>query len=225
MQETKVNLKNLTAYAVAWFEMLQEKYGKGLKRRTSYDEIAQIDASEVVSANQRLYVNREDGFIGLNWRQHEFVTECTILDSVLTLMADGGLKVSKVSDKIFMGREILHVAIFPKDGDTAFYTMIYQDKESGKAFAKKFQIGGLSRDKLYPLVKSEGSRVLYLEVSAQEKLMPKTVRIALDGRSGARIREFDFDLTTVPVSTRTAKGLTITKWNIKEVKRVDLALK
>lgn len=225
MQETKVNLKNLTAYAVAWFEMLQEKYGKGLKRRTSYDEIAQIDASEVVSANQRLYVNREDGFIGLNWRQHEFVQECTILDSVLTLMADGGLKVSKVADKIFMGREILHVAIFPKDGDTAFYTMIYQDKESGKAFAKKFQIGGLSRDKLYPLVKSEGSRVLYLEVSAQEKLMPKTVRIALDGRSGARIREFDFDLTAVPVSTRTAKGLTITKWNIKEVKRVDLALK
>jgi topoisomerase-4 subunit A len=225
MQETKVNLKNLTAYAVAWFEMLQEKYGKGLKRRTSYDEIAQIDASEVVSANQRLYVNREDGFIGLNWRQHEFVQECTILDSVLTLMADGGLKVSKVADKTFMGREILHVAIFPKDGDTAFYTMIYQDKESGKAFAKKFQIGGLSRDKLYPLVKSEGSRVLYLEVSAQEKLMPKTVRIALDGRSGARIREFDFDLTAVPVSTRTAKGLTITKWNIKEVKRVDLALK
>ena len=225
MQETKVNLKNLTAYAVAWFEMLQEKYGKGLKRRTSYDEIAQIDASEVVSANQRLYVNREDGFIGLNWRQHEFVQECTILDSVLTLMADGGLKVSKVADKIFMGREILHVAIFPKDGDTAFYTMIYQDKESGKAFAKKFQIGGLSRDKLYPLVKSDGSRVLYLEVSAQEKLMPKTVRIALDGRSGARIREFDFDLTAVPVSTRTAKGLTITKWNIKEVKRVDLALK
>ena len=225
MQETKVNLKNLTAYAVAWFEMLQEKYGKGLKRRTSYDEIAQIDASEVVSANQRLYVNREDGFIGLNWRQHEFVQECTILDSVLTLMADGGLKVSKVADKIFMGREILHVAIFPKDGDTAFYTMIYQDKESGKAFAKKFQIGGLSRDKLYPLVKSEGSRVLYLEVSAQEKLMPKTVRIALDGRSGARIREFDFNLTAVPVSTRTAKGLTITKWNIKEVKRVDLALK
>jgi topoisomerase-4 subunit A len=225
MQETKVNLKNLTAYAVAWFEMLQEKYGKGLKRRTSYDEIAQIDASEVVSANQRLYVNREDGFIGLNWRQHEFVQECTILDSVLTLMADGGLKVSKVADKIFMGREILHIAIFPKDGDTAFYTMIYQDKESGKAFAKKFQIGGLSRDKLYPLVKSEGSRVLYLEVSAQEKLMPKTVRIALDGRSGARIREFDFDLTAVPVSTRTAKGLTITKWNIKEVKRVDLALK
>ena len=225
IKETKANLRKLTEYAVAWFEMLAEKYGKGIKRKTSYDEIEQIDASEVVSANQRLYVNREDGFIGLNWRQHEFVQDCTILDSALCLMADGSLKVSKVTDKIFMGREIIHVAVWPKDGDTNFYTMIYQDKESGKAFAKKFQIGGLSRDKLYPLVKSEGSRVVYLEVSKTEKEMPKKVHISLDGRSGARNRELDFDLTTVPVSTRTAKGLTITKWAIKEVKRTDLALK
>src|SRR5580692_11521350 len=116
MKETRNHLKNLTAYAVSWFEMLQEKYGKGIKRRTSYDEIAQIDASAVVSANQRLYVNREDGFIGLNWRQHEFVTECTILDSVLTIMRDGSLKVSKVGDKVFMGRKIIHCAIWPKDG-------------------------------------------------------------------------------------------------------------
>ena len=224
MKETKTNLKGLTAYAIAWFEQLQEKYGKGLKRRTSYDEIEQINASEVVSANQRLYVNREDGFIGLNWRQHEFVSECTILDSALCIMADGGLKVTKVTDKVFMGREIIHCAVFPKDGDTNFYTMIYQDKASGKAFAKKFQIGGLSRDKLYPLVKSEGSRVVYFEVSAKEKDMPKMLHVSLDGRSGARIRELDFDMTAVPVSSRSAKGLTVTKWNVKEVKRMDLAL-
>src|ERR1700712_2616577 len=143
--------------------MLQEKYGKGIKRRTSYDEIEQIDASAVVSANQRLYVNREDGFIGLNWRQHEFVQECTILDSALCFMADGSLKVAKVADKVFMGRDIIHCAGFPADGDKNFYTMVYQDKESGKAFAKKFQIGGLSRDKLYPLVKSEGSKVVFFE--------------------------------------------------------------
>src|SRR4029079_6676689 len=139
IQETKADLKNLTGYAVAWFEMLQEKYGKGQKRRTSYDEIEQIDASAVVSANQRLYVNRKDGFIGMNWRQHEFVTECTILDSVLTIMKDGSLKVSKVTDKIFMGRDIIHCAIWPKEGDTNFYTMVYQDGGTGKAYAKKFQ--------------------------------------------------------------------------------------
>jgi topoisomerase-4 subunit A len=98
-----------------------------------------------------------------------------------------------------------------------FYTMVYQDGESGKAFAKKFQIGGLSRDKLYSLVKSENSRVVYLHISATEKAMPKALHVSLDGRSGARIRELDFDLSRVPVSTRTSKGLTITKWSVKEV--------
>ena len=224
IKETKASLKNLTAYAISWFEMLQEKYGKGLKRRTQYDEIEQINASEVVSANQRLYVNRDDGFIGLHWRQHEFVQECPILDSALCLMRDGSLKVAKVGDKVFMGREIIHCAVFPKDGDTNFYTMVYQDKESGKAFAKRFQIGGLSRDKLYPLVKAEGSRVVYLEVSKTEKEMPQSLHVFIDGRSGARVRELDFDLRTVPVSSRSAKGLTVTKWPVKEVKRTDVAL-
>jgi len=225
IKETKANLKNLTGYAIAWFEMLQEKYGKGLKRRTSYDEIEQIDVSAVVSANQRLYVNRDDGFIGLNWRQHEFVQECTILDSVLCIMRDGTLKVSKVADKVFMGRDIIHVAIWPKEGDQNFYTMVYQDGETGKAFAKKFQIGGLSRDKLYPLTKSEGSKIVYLDVAKSEKEMPKSLHVSLDGRSGARVRELDFDLKDLAVSTRTAKGLTVTKWTVKDVKRNDLALK
>ena len=224
IKETKANLKKLTDYAIAWFEMLAEKYGKGLKRRTSYDELEQINASEVVSANQRLYVNREDGFIGLNWRQHEFVHECTILDSAQCIMRDGSLKVSKVGEKVFMGREIMHCAVFPKDGDTNFYTMVYQDKATGKAFAKRFQIGGLSRDKLYPLAKSEGSHVVFLEVNAKENDMPTKLHISLDGRSRARVREFDFKLDRVPLSSRSAKGLTVTKWPVKEVKRVDLTL-
>ncbi len=221
IKETKAHLKNLTGYAIDWFENLQTKYGKGIKRRTSFDEIEQIDVSAVVSANQRLYVNRKDGFIGLNWRQHEFVTECTILDSVLAIMQDGSLKVSKVADKVFMGREIIHLALWPKEGDTNFYTLIYQDGESGKAFAKKFQIGGLSRDKLYPLAKSDKSRIVYLHIATTEKAMPKSLQVLLDGRSGARVRELDFDLTRVPVSTRTAKGLTVSKWTIKDVKKSE----
>lgn len=218
IKETKANLRNLTGYSVAWFEMLQQKYGKGIKRRTSYDEIEQIDASSVLSANQRLYVNRKDGFIGLNWRQHEFVTDCTIADNVLTIMRDGSLKVSKVADKVFMGRDIIHISIWPKDGDQGFWTMVYQDGESGKAFVKKFQIGGLSRDKLYPLTKSEGSKILWHHVAATEAEMPKGIHVSLDGRSGARVRELDFDLTTLPVSTRTSKGLTVAKWAVKDVK-------
>jgi len=217
----KHNLANLIPYAIKWFETIQAKYGKGIKRRTSYDEIEQINAADVVATNQRLYVDRSEGFIGLNWRQHDFVKECTIMDSVFCIMRDGSLKVTKVADKVFMGKDIIHINIWPQDGDPNFYTMIYQDKASGKAFAKRFQIGGLSRDKLYPLVKSEGSKIVYFKVSPNEKSMPQNVHIGLDGRGGARIRELDFDLSKVPVSTRSAKGLTVTKWTIKSVKLID----
>jgi topoisomerase-4 subunit A len=209
----------LTEYAIKWFEMLQEKYGKTHKRRTTYDDIEEIRAAEVVAANQRLYVNREEGFIGLNWRQHEFVTDCTILDDVICFMADGTMKVARVADKVFMGRDILHVAIFPKDGDKAFYTMVYQDKETGKAFAKRFQVGGVTRDKLYPLAGSEGSRVVYLDVAKSESDMPKKVEIVLSGRCSARVKEFDFNLGELSVGGRSAKGITVTKYPVKTVRK------
>jgi len=220
-KEVRHELRHLTAHAVRWFEALQEKYGRGAKRRTEYDEIEQMSAAEVVSANQRLYVNRGEGFIGLNWRQHEYVGDCTILDSVLCVMADGSMKVSRVADKVFMGLGILYCTVFPKEGDASFYTMIYQDGASGKAYAKKFQIGGVTRDKLYPLARSEGSRVAYLEVSAGEKAMPGRVHVSLDGRCRARVREFDFDLSAISVGSRSAKGLKVTKWPVKDVKRID----
>ncbi|HVW21719.1 MAG TPA: DNA gyrase/topoisomerase IV subunit A [Opitutaceae bacterium] len=221
MKQVKSDLKNLTGYAVQWFESLAEKYGKGRKRRTQYEEIEQINAAEVVSANQRLYVNKAEGFIGLNWRQHDFVQECSVLDDAICFMADGTMKVSRVGEKTFMGRDIIHCAVKPKEGDGPFYTMVYQDKASGKAFAKRFQVGGVSRDKLYPLLKSEGSKVLFFDVSPTEKGMPKKLHVSIDGRSGARIREIDFDLTPLPVSSRTAKGLTVTKWAVKDVAKAE----
>jgi topoisomerase-4 subunit A len=223
MKEVKHNLKHMTDHAVRWFEGLAEKFGKGRKRRTQYDEIEQISAAEVVSANQRLYVNRAEGFIGLNWRQHEFVQECTILDDIVCIMADGTMKVARVGDKVFMGRDIIHCAVLPKDGDSAFYAIVYQDKATGKAFAKKFQIGGVTRDKLYTLLKSDGSRVVYFERCPTEKALPAVLHVSLDGRSRARVREFDFEMAAVSVSHRAAKGLTVTKWPIKDVRRTDPA--
>ncbi|HEY0944539.1 MAG TPA: DNA gyrase/topoisomerase IV subunit A [Opitutaceae bacterium] len=219
MKQVKHDLKHLIDYTIAWFEKLQEKYGKPHKRRTTYDEIEQISAAAVVSANQRLYVNREEGFIGLNWRQHEFVTECTILDDVICFMGDGTMKVAKVADKVFMGRDILHVAILPKDGDKSFYTMIYQDKKSGKAFAKRFQVGGVTREKLYPLTASEGSKVVFLDVAKKEADMPRKVEVILSGRCSARIKEFEFDLSGLTVGSRSVKGITVTAYPVRQVKR------
>ena len=224
IRETKQHLKDLTAHAIAWFERLAEKYGKGIKRRTTYDEIEQISAAAVVSANQRLYVNRDEGFIGLNWRQHDYLGDCSILDDVLCILADGSLKVSRVGEKVFMGRDILHCAVVPKEGDTAVYTIVYQDKASGKAFIKRFQLGGFTREKLYPLTASEGSRIVWLDVAKNEPAAPKRLQISLDGRSRARVRDFEFDASTLGVSSRGAKGLTVTKWPVKAVRPIDLTL-
>ena len=218
MKQVHHHLKHLTEYAIAWFEGLQTKFGKGLKRRTTYDEIEQISVAQVVAANQRLYVNREEGFIGLNWRQHEFLTECTILDDVICFMADGTMKVARVADKVFMGRDIIHVAVLPKEGDTAIYTMLYQDKESGKAFAKRFQIGGVTREKLYALTPSEGSKVLFFHTAKSEADLPAAVEVELSPRCSARKKDFVFDLTALSVGGRGVRGLTVTEYPVKRVR-------
>jgi len=219
IKTTKHDLAHLTEYAIKWFESLQEKYGKGRKRRTTCDEVEQISAAAVVSANQKLYVNKDDGFIGLNWRQHEFVTECTILDDVVAFMGDATCKMVKVADKVFMGKDIRHVHIVPKDGDDRFYTLIYQDKESGKAFAKRFQLGGMTREKLYNLAASEGSKLVFLDETKNQDAMPAKVRVQLSGRCSARVKDFEFDLSGLTIGSRGAKGLTVTQYPIKEVTR------
>ena len=218
MKQVHHHLKHLTEYAIAWFEGLQTKFGKGIKRRTTYDEIEQISVAQVVAANQRLCVNREEGFIGLNWRQHEFLTECTILDDVICFMADGTMKVARVADKVFMGRDIIHVAVLPKEGDAAIYTMLYQDKESGKAFAKRFQIGGVTREKLYALTPSEGSKVLFFHTAKSEADLPAAVEVELSPRCSARKKDLIFDLTALSVGGRGVRGLTVTEYPVKRVR-------
>jgi len=219
IKQTKHDLAHLTEFAIKWFETLQEKYGKGRKRRTTYDEIEQISAAQVVVANQKLYVNREEGFIGLNWRQHEFVTECTILDDVVCFMADATCKVVKVADKVFVGKNIQHLHVVPKDGDDRYYTIVYQDKESGKAFAKRFQLGGTTREKVYNLAASEGSKLVFFDETKNVESIPAKIRVQLSGRCSARVKDFEFDLKELTVGSRGAKGVTVTQYPIKEVTR------
>jgi topoisomerase IV subunit A len=219
IKQVKHDLKHLTPYAIRWFEGLQERYGKGRKRLTTYDEIEQISAAQVVASNQRLYVNREEGFIGLNWRQHEFIRECSVLDDVLCIMGNGTLKVSRVADKVFMGRDIRYCTVFAKDGPPEYFTLLYQDKESGKCFAKRFTVGGVTRDKLYSIVASEGSEIVFFDVAQTEASMPATVKITLSGRCSARVKEFEFDLSELTVSSRGSKGVTVTKYPVRKVVR------
>ncbi|MEI9896213.1 MAG: hypothetical protein WDN28_20700 [Chthoniobacter sp.] len=165
MRETKGHLKNLTGYAVAWFEMLQEKYGKGLKRRTSYDEIQQIDASAVVSATSGSTSTARTASSASTGGSTNSSPSAPSSTASLTIMKDGSLKVSKVADKVFMGRKIIHVSIWPKDGDMNFYTMSIRMAKRAKPSPKIPNRRTLSRQAL-PLGEIRKSRIIYLQISA-----------------------------------------------------------
>lgn len=217
MEQVRHDLANIVPYTIRWFERLQEKYGKGRKRRTTYDEIEQLSAAKVVAANQKLFVNREEGFIGLNWRTHELVQDCTELDDVLCIMGDATMKVLRVAAKLFVAPDIRHVAVLPKDGDPHFYTLLYQDKATGKTFAKRFQIGGITRDKVYNLAASEGSKLLYLHVAPDEASMPASVQVTL-GRCAARKKDYEHDLSSLKLGGRGNRGVIVTEYPVKAVK-------
>ncbi|MCU0792452.1 MAG: DNA gyrase/topoisomerase IV subunit A [Opitutaceae bacterium] len=221
MKQVKHDLAHLTDYAIAWFERLQEKYGKGHKRRTTSDEIEQISAASVVVANQKLHVNKAEGFIALNTRKDdfEFVQDVTPLDDVVAFMQDATCKLVRVAEKVFIGKNIEHLHVVPKDGDDRYYTLIYQDKESGKAFAKRFQLGGMTREKVYNLAASEGSKLVFFDETKNPDSMPKAVTVYLSGRCSARVKEFIFDLSELTVGARGNKGVTVTQYPIRDVKR------
>lgn len=221
LKQVKHDLAHLTDYTIAWFERLQEKFGKGHKRRTTSDEIEQISAASVVVANQKLHVNKAEGFIALNTRKDdfEFVQDVTPLDDVVAFLADATCKLVRVAEKVFVGKNIEHLHVVPKDGDDRFYTIVYQDKESGKAFAKRFQLGGMTREKVYNLAASEDSKLVFFDETKNIESMPKAVTIYLSGRCSARVKEFIFDLTELKLGARGNKGVTVTQYPVRDVKR------
>ena len=221
MQQVKHDLAHLTEYAVAWFERLQEKFGKGVKRRTQSDEIEQISAASVVVANQKLHVNKAEGFIALNTRKDDFeyVQDVTPLDDVVAFMSDATCKLVRVAEKVFIGKNIEHLHVVPKDGDDRYYTIVYQDKKTGKAFAKRFQLGGMTREKVYNLAASEGSKLVFFDETKNIESLPKALTIYLSGRCAARVKDFVFDLSELTVGARGNKGVTVTQYPIRDVKR------
>lgn len=221
LQQVKHDLAHLTDYTIAWFERLQEKFGKGVKRKTTSDEIEQISAASVLVANQKLYVNKSEGFIALNTRKDdfEFVQDVTPIDDVVAFLADATCKLVRVADKVFVGKNIEHLHVVPKDGDDRYYTVVYQDKKTGKAFAKRFQLGGMTREKVYNLAASEDSKLVFFDETKNIESMPKAVTIYLSGRCSARVKDFLFDLSELSIGARGNKGITVTQYPIRDVKR------
>ncbi|MGC4104187.1 DNA gyrase/topoisomerase IV subunit A [Ferruginibacter sp.] len=217
IKQVKHDIANLTDFAVAYYENLLKKYGKGRERKTEIKEFDTIQVKHVAIANTKLYVNRADGFIGSGLKKDELVAEVSDLDDIIAFTKGGVMKVVKVSDKVFIGKDILHVAVFQKNDERTTYNMIYVDGKTGTTFAKRFNVSGVTRDKEYDLTKgAEKSRVHYFTANANGEA--EVVKVVLSPNCSARIKEFDFYFEEQEIKGRTSIGNIVTKYPVKSVK-------
>ena len=210
------HLRHLTEYAIAWFEKLRDKYGKGRERKTVLRAFDKVEAAQVALANVKLYVNREDGFVGTGMRKDEYVCDCSDLDDIIVFRGDGVCLVTKVQDKVFVGKDIIHVGVFKKGDDRTVYNLIYRDAKSGISYIKRFSILGVTRDKEYDLTKgSKGSRILYFTANPNGEA--EVVNIQLKPHSKLRKLQFDVDFAEIAIKGRGSQGNIITKYPIKKI--------
>jgi topoisomerase-4 subunit A len=221
--ETKKNLKRLTAYTIKWFEGIKERYGKARARRTELSTFDRVDAKQVVVANDTLYVDRKEGFAGYGMKRDEPVCKCSRMDDIIAFSRDGTMRVVKVAEKVFIGKDNLHVAVFNRD-EPKIYNMIYRDGRGGKAMVKRFRVEGVTREKLYDLTGgAAGTRVMWLSEHDTEEDANLIVRVHL--KSDLRLRNFqiDFRFANLDIKGRGAKGNILTKHPIDRVSRIPKA--
>src|SRR6201996_2141993 len=216
IKQVKHDLKHLTQYTIDWFERLKEKYGKGRERKTELRTFDRVEASQVALANVKLYVNREDGFIGSGLRKDEFVGDCSDIDEIIVFRADGRCIITKVQEKIFVGKEILHVGVFKKNDERTVYNMIYKDGQSGTSYIKRFSVVGVTRDKEYDLTKgTKGTRVLYFTANPNGEA--EVINVQLKPHSKLKKLQFDEDFAALAIKGRGSMGNIITKYPVKKI--------
>lgn len=217
IKQVKYDLDNLTDYAVAYFENLLKRFGKGRERKTEIKQFEVIEARNVTIANTKLYVDRSGGFIGTGLKKDEFLFECSDLDDIIVIAKRGIMKIIKVSDKTFIGKDILHAAVFQKNDERTTYNIIYMDGKSGKSFAKRFNVTGITRDKEYDLTAGDDkSKVHYLSVNPNGEA--EVVKITLTPGCSARIKEFEYYFEELAIKGRGSIGNQVTKYPVKSVK-------
>ena len=217
IKQVKFDLENLTDFAVAYFENLLKKYGKSRERKTAIKEFDTIQVKQVAIANTKLYLNRAEGFIGTGLKKDELLCECSDYDDIIAFTKGGTMKVVKVSDKVFIGKDIIHAAVFQKNDERTTYNMIYLDGKTGTSYAKRFNVTGITREKEYDLTKaSEKSKVHYFTANPNGEA--ETVKIMLSPNCTARIKEFDFYFEELEIKGRSSMGNQVTKYPIKTVK-------
>ena len=217
MDQVQHNLEHLTDYAVEYYQTLLKKYGKGRERKTEVKQFDIITARTVAVANTKVYMNRVEGFIGLGLKKDELIAECSNLDDIIVFTKAGKMKVVRVADKVFIGKDIIHAAVFQKNDERTTYNIMYVDGATGTTFAKRFNVTGITRDKEYDLTKgSDKSRLHYFTANFNGEA--EVVKVLLSPNSAAKKKEFDFHFEELDIKGRGSMGNTVTKHQVRAVK-------
>ncbi|MEG0917168.1 MAG: DNA gyrase/topoisomerase IV subunit A [Myroides sp.] len=216
IEKVKYNIEHIIDFTISFFTTLKEKYGKGRERKTELRSFDNIEATKVVLRNQKLYVNKEEGFIGTALRKDEYLADCSDIDDVIVFLRDGSMIVSKIEEKKFVGKDIIHAAVFNKNDKRTIYNMIYRDGKAGASFVKRFNVSGITRDKVYDLTQEKpGSQVLYF--SSNPNGEAEVVTILLRMLTNVKKLKFDLDFADLMIKGRVSKGNTVTKYPIKKI--------
>jgi len=219
----KNHLANLIVYAIDFFKRLRKEYGEGKERKTELKIFDDIEATKVVIRNTKLYVNREEGFVGTALKKDEYVTDCSDIDDLVVFTEDGKMMITKVDAKTFIGKNIIHVAVFKKKDKRTIYNMVYKDGLKGASFVKRFAVTGVTRDKEYDLTQeNKGSKVLYFTANPNGE--SEIVHILLRQSGSIKKLKFDLDFADILVKNRNSKGNIVTKYPIKRIELKEKGL-
>lgn len=214
--EVKNHLEHLIDYAIAYFKRLKKEYGEGRERKTEIRTFNDVDATKVIIRNTKLYVNREEGFIGTSLRRDEYVGDCSDIDDIIVFTKEGKMMVTKVDSKTFVGKDIIHVAVFKKKDKRTIYNLIYRDGKSGPSYIKRFAVTSITRDKEYDLTNgNKGSVGLYF--SANPNGEAEVVTINLRQAGSIKKLKWDIDFADILIKGRVSKGNLVSKYSIKRV--------
>jgi topoisomerase-4 subunit A len=218
LEQIKNDLANLKLFAIKYFENLLKKYSKGRERKSEIKTFDNIDSKTVAIANQKLYINRIEGFVGTGLKKDEYICDCSDLDDVIVFKKDGKMQVSKVQDKAFVGKDILYAYVFKKGDDRMTYNMIYIDGKTKVSYSKRFNVSGITRDKEYDLtIGSPNSKVLYFTANPNSEA--EIVSVTLSPLSNARKLAFDYNFAELAIKGRGVQGNTLSKYLVKSIKQ------
>lgn len=216
LEQVRYNLANIIPYTIKWYKKLKEKYGSDKPRKTELRNFDTIEAAKVIVANEKLYVNYEEGFAGTGLKKDLYVSDCSDIDDIIVFRKDGTYVITKIAEKLFVGKNIIHIAVFKRNDERTIYNVAYRDGETGIVFAKRFAVTGITRDKEYNLTKTgSNSRVVYF--SANPNGEAETLKVLLKPRPRLRKLNFEFDFSEIAIKGRAAAGNILTKYSIHKI--------